>query len=218
MTAEQLAQAAGITRKTLRSVELGDPSPAIGTYLRVMAVLGVNGELALLAGGALSPAPPGSAAARSRRLPPTVKVEIGPSSAKHQTQDLLSFALHEEAVRLIKQNPPLAEKARSTLAGWMDSQPTSRSMSLWRDWSAILATSSWRKVMASTARAQQLRQASPLGAVLPDEARRKILEQFAAHRQGVVLESPSLGPSNLLSDEQEGHATGPAANQKVVGV
>jgi len=218
MTAEQLAQAAGITRKTLRSVESGDPTPAIGTYLRVMAVLGVNGELALLAGGALSPAPPGSAAARSRRLPPTVKVEIGPSSAKHQTQDLLSLALHEEAVRLIKQNPPLAEKAKSTLAGWMDAQPTSRSMSLWRDWEAILASSSWRKVMASTARAQQLRQASPLGVVLPEEARRRILDQFAAHRQGVVLESPSLGPSNLLSDPQDDLAPGPDADQKAVGV
>ena len=43
MTTEQLAVAAGITRKTLRSVETGDPFSAIGTYLRVMAVLGVNG-------------------------------------------------------------------------------------------------------------------------------------------------------------------------------
>ncbi len=218
MTAEQLALAAGITRKTLRSVESGDPSPAIGTYLRVMAVLGVNGELALLAGGTLSPAPQGSAAARSRRLPPAVKIEIGPSSAKHQTQDLLSIALHEEAVRLIKQNPELVEKAKSTLAGWMNSQPTSRSMSLWRDWAAILSNSSWQKVMASTARAQQLRQASPLGAVVPDEVRRRILEQFAAHRKGVVLESPSFGPFAMLGDQREGPAPGPDANKKAVGV
>jgi transcriptional regulator with XRE-family HTH domain len=218
MTAEQLALAVGITRKTLRSVESGDPSPAIGTYLRVMAVLGVNGELALLAGGTLSPAPPGSAAARSRRLPPTVKIEIGPSSAKHQTQDLLSIALHEEAVRLIKQNPQLVEKAKSTLAGWMNSQPTSRSMSLWRDWAAILSNSSWQKVMASTARAQQLRQASPLGAVVPDEIRRRILEQFAAHRKGVVLESLSFGPFDVPGDQRERPAPGPDANKKAVGV
>ncbi len=217
MTAEQLALAAGMTRKTLRSVESGDPSPSIGTYLRVMAVLGVNGELALLAGGTLSPAPPGSAAARTRRLPPTVKVEIGPSSARHQTQDLLSIVLHEEAVRLIKQNPQLAEKAKRTLAGWMNSQPTSRSMSLWRDWVAILANSSWQKVMASTARAQQLRQASPLGAVVPDEVRRGILEQFAMHRKGVVLESPSFGPFDMPGDQREGPAIGPDANKKVVG-
>jgi hypothetical protein len=57
-----------------------------------------------------------------------------------------------------------------------------------------------------------------LGAVLPEEARRKILEQFAEHRQGVVLESPSLGPSNLLSEQQEDLAPGPDANQKAVGV
>jgi transcriptional regulator with XRE-family HTH domain len=218
MTAEQLALAAGITRKTLRSVESGDPYPAIGTYLRVMAVLGVNGELTLLAGGTLSPAPAGSAAARTRRLPPAVKVEIGPSAAKHQTQDLLSIALHEEAVRLIKQNPQLADKAKSKVAEWMTSQPTSRSMSLWRDWAVILSNSSWQKVMASTARAQQLRQASPLGAVVPDETRRRILEQFAEHRKGVVLESPSFGPFEIPGDQQEGPVPGPDAHRKAGGV
>nr|WP_243655874.1 helix-turn-helix transcriptional regulator [Roseateles saccharophilus] len=203
MTAEQLASAAGITRKTLRSVESGDPSPAIGTYLRVMAALGINGELALLVGDTLSPAPPGSAAARSKRLPPTVKVEIGPSTAKHRTQDLLSMALHEEAVRLIKRDPQLADRAKSVLTEWMAKQPTSRSMSLWREWMAILSNSTWQKVMSSTARAQQLRQTSPLGVVVPDEARRKILEQFAEHRKGVVLASPSTMITELRSDQPE---------------
>jgi len=217
MTTEQLAVAAGITRKTLRSVESGDPFSAIGTYLRVMAVLGVNGELALLAGGTLSPAPPGSAAARTKRPPPAVKIEIGPSTAKHQTQDLLSIALHEEAVRRIKQHPQLAQKAQSTLDGWMNSQPTSRSMSIWRDWAAILAHSSWQKALASTARAQQLRQASPLGAVVPDEARRKILEQLASHRKGVVLESLSFEPVEEWGEEQEGPAVAPDANTKAGG-
>lgn len=216
MTADQLALAAGITRKTLRSVESGDPSPAIGTYLRVMAALGVNGELALLADGTLSPAPPGTAAARSRRLPPTVKVEIDPSAATHKTQDLLSIALHEEAVRLIKRDPQLAEKAKSTLDGWMNSQPTSRSMSLWREWAAILSNSTWKKVLALTARAQQLRQASPLGAVVPDEVRRRVLEQFATHRKGVVLESPSFEPFERLGHRPEAPATGRSTSKKAV--
>jgi len=99
----------------------------------------------------------------------------------------------------------------------MNSQPTSRSMSLWRDWAAILANSSWQKVLASTARAQQLRQASPLGAVVPDEARRKILEQLASHRKGVVLESLSFEPLEELGDQREGPAVAPDANSKESG-
>lgn len=45
----EMAARVGVTRNTLRNVETGDPTTAIGTYLRVMAVLGVSGELALLA-------------------------------------------------------------------------------------------------------------------------------------------------------------------------
>ena len=61
----EMAKRAGISRTTLSSVESGDPGPAIGTYLRVMSVLGISGELALLAGDALQPGPPGTAAAPS---------------------------------------------------------------------------------------------------------------------------------------------------------
>lgn len=216
MTAEQLALAAGITRKTLRSVESGDASPAIGTYLRVMAALGVSGELALLASGTLSTAPPGSAAARSKQPPLAVRVEVGPATAKHQTQDLLSRALHDEAVRLVKQNPELVERARSTLAEWMRSQPASRSMSLWREWEGILSAGSWSKVTGSTARAQQLRQSSPLGAVLPEDVRRGILEQFAAHRSGLVLDSPPTDTFGAPSSPRENLAPGTQGNASLV--
>ena len=52
-----MAERVGITRNTLRAVESGDPAPSIGTYLRVMSVLGVSAELALLAGDTLQPTP-----------------------------------------------------------------------------------------------------------------------------------------------------------------
>jgi DNA-binding XRE family transcriptional regulator len=48
----EMAKRVGISRTTLSAVEAGDPGPAIGTYLRVMSVLGISGELALLAAGA----------------------------------------------------------------------------------------------------------------------------------------------------------------------
>ena len=50
-TASQVAARAGISRTTLASVEAGAPSPAIGTYLKVMGVLGLAGDLALVATG-----------------------------------------------------------------------------------------------------------------------------------------------------------------------
>lgn len=198
MTAEQLASATGITRKTLRAVESGDPSPAMGTYLRVMAALGISGELALLAGDTLSPAPPGSAAARSRRRPPAIRIEIATSGSAHREQDLRSMALHEEAVRLIKRQPQLVDQAKSVLARWITDQPRSRSMSLWREWEAIMADRRWRKVLSSTAHAQQLRQASPLAVLVPEESRQRILEQVAALRRGVVL----TGPADLVSESR----------------
>lgn len=192
MTAEQLAQAAGISRKTLRTVETGDATPAIGTYLRVMAALGLSGELALLASGALSPGPPGSAAARSRRAAAVVKVEIGPASAQHQAQDQLSLALHQEAVSLLKREPQRVEQALQTLAAWIAQQPASRAMPLWREWQRILREGRWQKVLASTARAQQLRQASPLAGLLPEPVRSKVYAQFKASRQGLMLDSAGL--------------------------
>ena len=50
-TASQVADRAGISRTTLSAVESGMPSPAIGTYLKVLGVLGLAGDVALLATG-----------------------------------------------------------------------------------------------------------------------------------------------------------------------
>lgn len=46
---ETVAQRAGITRRTLSKVEQGDPAVALGVYARVMQVLRLEGDLALLA-------------------------------------------------------------------------------------------------------------------------------------------------------------------------
>ena len=44
-----LAEKLGISRVTLAAVEAGSPSTAMGTYIRVLAALGMVGDLALLA-------------------------------------------------------------------------------------------------------------------------------------------------------------------------
>ena len=182
----EMAARTGITRNTLRSVEAGDPAPSIGTYLRVMSVLGVSGELALLAGDTLQQPPADSAAARSRRSVPVVQVRVSVDEANHRLQDLQSLALHEEAIRLAKGAPALVQQARDTVGRWL-ATGDSRSTSLWREWQSILDAGAWRKVLGRTRHAQQLRQSSPLVTILPEEARQRILKQAGDLKRGVVI-------------------------------
>lgn len=182
----EMAMRAGISSTTLASVESGDPGPAIGTYLRVMSVLGISGELALLAGDALQPGPPGTAAARSKRARPVVQVTVSTDDTRHQAQDLQSLALHEAAIRLARSDPEFVLQAQKKLDRWMASG-NSRSMGLWQEWREILRGAKWRKVLGRTQRAQELRQASPLTAVLPAKVRQDVLDQVGELRKGVVL-------------------------------
>ena len=184
----EMAKRVGVSRTTLSAVEAGDPGPSIGTYLRVMSVLGVGGELALLAGDTLQPAPPGSAAARSRRARPMVQELLSADESRHQLQDLQSLALHDEAGRLVRNDPAMLQRAEQTLARWLRTGHA-RSRGLWQEWQDILRHRRWRRVLGHTRRAQELRQASPLTAVLPDAVRRNVLAQVSALRKGVVLGS-----------------------------
>lgn len=187
----EMAKRAGISRTTLGSVEAGDPGPSIGTYLRVMSVLGISGELALLAGDALQPGPAGTAAALSKRARPVVHVTVSTDESRHQVQDLQSLALHEEAVRLIRADPALLQQAQQTLDRWIGAG-SSRSMGLWREWQEILQHAKWRKILGRTRRAQELRQASPLTAVLPEPVRKSVLDQVGQLRKGLVLGDPDI--------------------------
>lgn len=182
----EMAARAGISRNTLRAVESGDASPSLGTYLRVMSVLGVAADVALLAADTHQPAPPGSAAARSREARPLVQVKVSAEDIHHRAQDLQSLALHEEAVRLARSNPALIQEAANTLQRWLDAGE-SRSRSLWLEWQDILQHRQWRKVLGRSRRAQELRQASPLVTVLPDAMRRDVLEQVRQLKKGVTL-------------------------------
>lgn len=192
----EMAARAGISRNTLRAVEAGDPAPSLGTYLRVMSVLGVSGELALLAGDTLQAAPADSAAARSRRMAPVVQVRVAADEAKHRLQDLQSLALHEEAVRLAKSDPALVTLAEDTAHRWL-AAGNSRSAILWREWLGILQARAWRKVLGRTRHAQQLRQTSPLVTILPAEVRQRVLHQVAELKRGLVIggrpEAPNEG-------------------------
>jgi transcriptional regulator with XRE-family HTH domain len=72
-----VAQRAGVSRTTVYKVEAGDPGATLGVYVRVLAVLGLEGDLNLLAADdrigrklqdlALEPSPD----ARRRKVPPS---------------------------------------------------------------------------------------------------------------------------------------------------
>ena len=49
LTAEQVAERAGISRRTLVSVEKGSPGVAMGTYLQVLFVLGLADDFTKIA-------------------------------------------------------------------------------------------------------------------------------------------------------------------------
>lgn len=176
-----MARLAGISRNTLSSVESGDPGLAIGTYLHVMSVLGISGELDLLAGDALQPGPRGTAATRSKRARPVLQVTVSTDNSRHQAQDL-----QREAVRQARSEPELLFQANDTLDRRLASG-NSRSMGLWQEWAGNSSGREVAKVLGRPRRAQELRQASPLTAVLPAELRQSVLDQVHDLRDGIVL-------------------------------
>ncbi|WP_213307971.1 helix-turn-helix transcriptional regulator [Paraburkholderia sacchari] len=49
MTAELFSERMGVSRETLRRLENGDPTIAMGTYMRALRVLGLDGNIDSLA-------------------------------------------------------------------------------------------------------------------------------------------------------------------------
>lgn len=86
-----VAQRAGISRTSLYKVEAGDPGATLGTYLRVLAVLGLEGDIHSLAADdkvgrklqdlALEPSP---SAPRRRRTNSKANAELAPVVSAEQ--------------------------------------------------------------------------------------------------------------------------------------
>jgi transcriptional regulator with XRE-family HTH domain len=180
LTTTQVAEQAGLSRMTLSAVESGEPAPTMGSYLRVMNVLGVSGDLALLASEARQ-----ASQASGGPFPPTSLV-VSVKDARHELQDLQSLMLHEEAVRLMQKNPELVQQALDTLERWR-SAGNSHSRFLWDEWSVILHRRQWRRALSQTRRSKELRQASPLPTILPPETRERILNDVQRLKAGVSV-------------------------------
>ena len=177
LTTVAMAERAGVSRMTLNAVEAGAPAPTMGTYLRVMSALGLAGDLALVAAGELRTDLPDESGSR---------VVLGAKAAEHDVQDLQSLLLHEEAVRLLRQQPDLITRALATLEKWRSSG-SAHSRVLLDEWSVILHRRNWRRALARTQRSKELRQASPLTVLLPKEVRERVLKEVRQLKQGVTL-------------------------------
>lgn len=177
LSAAELARKVGISRTTLLAVECGEPSPTMGTYLRVLFELGMAADLALLGSG------------ESAKQAVGARVAAG----RHAPQDLQSLLLHQEAVKLIQSDPSLVQRARQTLQRWR-AQGDGRTLPLWDAWLRILDQSDWAKALANTQRGKQLRQASPLATLLPQATRLRILAEARALR-GAGAAEPMKEPA-----------------------
>lgn len=174
LTTTQMAELAGISRMTLSAVEAGESTPAMGSYLRVMSVLGVAHDLVLVASDTL----------RSSEIHDLSGLAVSVSHARHELQDLQSLMLHQEAVNLMRKQPELIQQALDTLDHWRQGG-TSRSQFLWDEWTVILQRKAWRRALSQTRRAKQLRQASPVTTLLPPETRQRILDDVQRLKDGV---------------------------------
>lgn len=188
-SASALAQKVGISRTTLHAVECGEPTPTMGTYLRVMSALGLAGDFALMASDAARFEPERRSRLSGERVnwaddELTKNVVVKVDADRHVAQDLQSMLLHKEAVRLIRQDPELTKQAFDTLEKWR-SKGHSHSQPLWDEWAVILHRRNWRKALSNTRRARELRQASPLSTLVPQETRLQIIDQVRDLKHGV---------------------------------
>lgn len=187
LSSVEMASRIGISRATLRAVEEGDPTRSMGAYLRVMSALSIVGEFALLSDDSMRSVTSNTAAAGTSRDAPLARIVVSADTTRHRIQDLRSLALHEEAVRRVRAEPALLQQAQAVLQRWLNAGDQ-RSASLWLEWKDILEHRKWRKALGRTHRAQELRQASPMTAVLPPEVRKRILQEVRELKEGVVLE------------------------------
>jgi len=167
LSSVELARQVGISRTTLSAVEGGDPSPAFGTYVRVLSALGMVADLAMVAASAPATA---------------VEAEAVAPMDLHRAQDLQSLLMHEEAVRLLREDPALVARLQQTLSRWSTrDDPNSRP--LLRRWIDIVAARDWEAATADTEEGRQLRQASPMATLLPQETRLDIIRKVKALKE-----------------------------------
>jgi hypothetical protein len=94
----------------------------------------------------------------------------------HGPQDYQSLLMHQEAVRMILAEPALADKALAILTRW-DTQVSLHSKPFRDRWVQIIQEKNWELAVEDSELGNQLRQASPIACLLPNEVRLGIIAQ-----------------------------------------
>ncbi|WP_247561928.1 3'-5' exoribonuclease [Ralstonia solanacearum] len=90
-------------------------------------------------------------------------------------QDLQSLLMHQEAIRMVCADPSLEARALEILERW-DTGASIRSKPLLDEWKRIIAERDWKLALKESGRGQQLRQASPMASLLPEQVRLDIIQ------------------------------------------
>jgi hypothetical protein len=108
----------------------------------------------------------------------------------HDYQGLL---LHKEAVRRMREDPPLVERALATLRRWMGAADP-RKLPLLSEWKRILEDRDWDCALQASERGNELRRRSPMDTVLPPAVRMRILSEVYRHFRELDAERLSKRP------------------------
>ena len=120
----------------------------------------------------------------------------------HQEQDARSLALHTAAIEMMRADESLVQRALDILARWETLAGHACSKPLTDEWVRILRERDWGLALSTSERGNQLRQASPVSCVLPNERRLEILRATVTHQDQL----------NLLSSENIAKASAIALN------
>lgn len=94
----------------------------------------------------------------------------------HGPQDYQSLLMHIEAVRLIGLDDSLADKALATLERWSLTSSV-RSKPLRDAWVEIITKRNWVKALEESEYGNEIRQASPMATLLPQQTRFEIIQK-----------------------------------------
>lgn len=97
--------------------------------------------------------------------------------------------MHLEAVQMIHHDPALADKALAILARW-DTHVSSRSKPLRDRWVQIIKERDWALAVEDSELGNQLRQASPMACLLPNDVRLAIIAQMRQLKDGYCVKHP----------------------------
>jgi hypothetical protein len=103
----------------------------------------------------------------------------------HEWIDQRSLSFDQAIAQMLRENPDLLDRARTTLARWVEQRrPSVQTVLL--EWQEILSNWPLEKIMdfltSTDERACRLRQSSPFCGILSPEARLAILREYESRR------------------------------------